>query len=81
MPRYKRCPECGCRDAKKVGFTWWGGLLGPSLLTHVECLDCGTCFNGKTGRSNTTGIIIYTIVTAVIAFGLLGLVVALKFIL
>jgi len=56
------CPSCGQRNAKKVGWTFWGGAIGPSLLSHVRC-ECGTAFNGKTGKSNTTGIVIYVAVT------------------
>lgn len=70
MARYARCPECRCRDAEKVSFTWWGGLVGPALLTHVRCLDCGTMYNGKTGKSNDTAIIIYVITGAVLGLGL-----------
>jgi hypothetical protein len=62
MPDYKPCPNCSSARAKKVGFTWWGGILGPSLLTHVKCADCGTAYNGKTGASNTGAIIAYTVV-------------------
>ncbi len=71
MADYVPCPNCGGEQIKKVGFTWWGGVLGPSLLTHVKCGDCGTTYNGKTGKSNTTGIIIYSVVVALIAFALI----------
>jgi hypothetical protein len=66
MAKYAPCPECECRYADKVGFTWWGGILGPALFTHVRCQDCGTCYNGKTGKSNNTAIAIYLIVSVVI---------------
>jgi uncharacterized protein (DUF983 family) len=49
--------------------TWWGGALGPYLLTHVKCPECGMTYNGKTGQSNTTAIIIYSVVVGAIAFG------------
>ena len=70
MARYAPCPECSCRDADKVSFTWWGGLLGPALLTHVKCQECGTAYNGKTGKSNQTAIIIYLCVGTAIGFAL-----------
>jgi hypothetical protein len=64
---YADCPHCGCPgDAEKVSFTWWGGVLGPSLLTHVCCRACGTCYNGRTGGDNTTGIVVYSVVCGVI---------------
>jgi hypothetical protein len=55
-----------------MSFTWWGGVIGPKVLTHVKCPRCGHAYNGKTGRDNTTGIVIYSVVVAVIAFGLVG---------
>lgn len=51
-----------------MSFTWWGGILGPKMLTHVRCPHCGHKYNGKTGRDNTTGIIIYSVIV-----GILGL--------
>jgi phage FluMu protein Com len=57
---YADCPECNNRgNATRVGFTWWGGLVGPALLTHVRCNECGTGYNGKSGKSNNTAIAIY----------------------
>jgi hypothetical protein len=73
MSEYAPCPKCANTIAKKVGFTWWGGVLGPSLLSHVKCQRCGTAYNGKSGRSNTTGIVVYTLVGFIIAVGILGL--------
>ena len=60
------CPSCGNGYATKVSFTWWGGLIGPKLFSHVKCNRCGTAYNGKTGKSNTTNIVIYTVVLVVI---------------
>jgi hypothetical protein len=74
MPEYAPCPNCSGTRARQVSFTWWGGLLGPSLLTHVKCEDCGTAYNGKTGRSNTPGIIVYSVVAGGLALVLLFLV-------
>jgi predicted nucleic-acid-binding Zn-ribbon protein len=60
--QYASCPKCGSTNATKVGFTWWGGALGPVLFTHVKCSNCKTEYNGKTGKSNTNSIIIYSVV-------------------
>jgi len=65
------CPKCGGKSISKVKFTWWGGVLGPRLLNHVKCDSCGFTFNSKTGKSNTAGIIIYSLVLFAIAFALL----------
>jgi hypothetical protein len=66
---YAPCPRCGGTEGLRIGFTWWGGKLGPWLLTHVRCLTCGLKYNGKSGRSNLKGIIIYQAVGT--AIGLL----------
>ena len=68
---YVACPRCGGQDIEKLGFTWWGGVLGPKLLTHVKCGGCGVKYNGKTGGSNDGAIAIYFIVVGLIAFGLI----------
>lgn len=70
--QYAPCPNCGQSNAKKVSYTWWGGALGPSMFTHVKCQNCGAQYNGKTGKSNQQNIIIYTLVSFVIAFCLCG---------
>lgn len=66
--QYKSCPKCGSTSIEKVKFTWWGGALGPSMFAHVKCNNCGIQFNGKTGQSNQTNIVIYFLVTGLIAF-------------
>ena len=71
MNSFMPCPKCQNAVAEKVTFSWWGGLLGPKLLNHVKCQSCGTKYNGKTGKDNTTGIIIYSLVVGVIAFFLM----------
>jgi hypothetical protein len=58
--RFADCPHCDCRgDADRVTFTWWGGFVGPALLSHVRCRECGYCYNGKTGSDNVLNIILY----------------------
>src|SRR5262245_49860248 len=54
---YAPCPKCGGREARRVTFTFWGSFYGPALLTHVRCPECGTAYNGKTGRSNLPWVI------------------------
>jgi uncharacterized protein (DUF983 family) len=63
------CPKCNNALAERVKFTWWGGVLGPKLLSHVKCGACGSKYNGKTGKDNTTGIAIYFVVVAILGFG------------
>ena len=65
------CPKCGTADPKTLNFTWWGGALGPKLLTHVKCVGCGYKYNGKSGKDNTTGIAIYFVVVGAVAFVLM----------
>jgi hypothetical protein len=54
------CPNCGAPgDATRLTWTIWGGFIGPMIICHVRCNQCGTTYNGKSGDSNTTRIIIY----------------------
>lgn len=69
MTQYVTCPRCG-GVAEKVGFTWWGGVLGPKVLSHVKCTRCGHKYNGKSGKDNTTGIVIYSVVVGILCLGL-----------
>lgn len=71
MTPYAPCPNCQGTNSKQVGFTWWGGVIGPKLLNHVKCQACGTAYNGKSGKSNTNGIIIYSLVAFFIVLGLM----------
>jgi len=68
---YAACPKCGASDPTALKFTWWGGALGPKLLSHVKCASCGNKYNGKTGGDNTTGIVIYSVVVGILAFVLM----------
>jgi hypothetical protein len=68
MKTYVPCPQCGTPDPAPVKFTWWGGMLGPKMLSHVKCNNCKATYNGKSGASNTTSIVIYSLAVFVIAF-------------
>jgi len=70
--QYAPCPSCGQSNAKKVSFTWWGGALGPRMFSHVKCHNCGTEYNGKTGKSNQNNILIYFLVSFLLAFCICG---------
>jgi hypothetical protein len=69
MDRYQPCPTCASDKAEAIGFTWWGGIVGPKMFTHVKCSKCGTTYNGKTGKSNQQAIAIYVAVSTI--FGLI----------
>ena len=43
-------------------------MLGPKMFTHVKCQSCGMKYNGKTGRDNTTNILIYSVVVGIVMF-------------
>ena len=77
--QYAACPQCGQSNAKKVRYTWWGGAVGPNMFTHVKCQNCGTQYNGKTGKSNQQNSIIYFLVSFVISFCVCGGLAALNF--
>ena len=65
---YASCPKCGAGDPQLLKFTWWGGALGPKMLTHVKCQNCANKYNGKTGGDNTAGVAIYMIMTGILSF-------------
>jgi hypothetical protein len=68
---YADCPACGePGNATRIRYTLWGGLIGPAMLCHVRCENCGTAYNGQTGNYNTVGIIIYLSIGLAIALGL-----------
>jgi hypothetical protein len=64
------CPSCRGNNVRKPGFTWWGGALGPRMLNHRICNSCGFGYNAKTGKSNTTAIIVYQVVLFAIFFAI-----------
>jgi hypothetical protein len=67
------CPHCDAPGrASRVGFTWWGGALGPWMFSHVRCHECGTCYNGRTGKSNDVPILIYTLASVFLSLVILG---------
>jgi hypothetical protein len=59
---YVPCPRCYTPSPQPVKFTWWGGIIGPKMLSHVKCQQCSLAYNGKSGKSNTTGIVIYSVI-------------------
>lgn len=71
MTNFAPCPKCQNTLAEKVNFTWWGGVLGPRILSQVKCQKCGAKYNGKTGKDSTAGIIIYTLVVGGFVFVLI----------
>jgi transposase-like protein len=70
MNRYAPCPNCSACEATEIGFTWWGGVVGPKMFHHVKCSKCGTTYNGKTGKSNQQAIAIYLAVSAIIGIAI-----------
>jgi len=65
------CPACGSSDVTPIRYTWWGGVLGPKLLHHTKCNACKHRYNSKTRGSNTTAIVIYSVVLFVLVFGIM----------
>lgn len=68
---YRPCPRCRATQARKVSWTWWGGLLGPALVTVVRCGKCRMSYNGRTGRSLTGFIAAYMGVSMLLGFAAL----------
>ncbi len=70
--QYVPCPNFGQTNAKPINYTWWGGVIGPKMLSHVKCQNCRDQYNGKTGKPNTQGIIIYSVVLFALVFCMCG---------
>jgi transposase-like protein len=68
LSEYLPCPRCTRPDPEQIKFTWWGGVIGPRLFKHVKCNGCGLTYNGKSGQSNTTNIVVYSVVIGAIFF-------------
>jgi hypothetical protein len=71
---YAVCYNCGADAASRVSWTLWGGLIGPAMICHCRCDQCGTTFNGRTGKSNNTAVTVYIVVSVAISLAILGLV-------
>jgi hypothetical protein len=79
--RFAHCPACGSRDAKRIIWTLWGSFWGPLILCHVRCQECGTAYNGRSGDTNTTGIVLFLLFNLLLGGGLaaLGVILAMMF--
>jgi hypothetical protein len=60
------CPRCRSSNLHAPRFTWWGGPIGPHAFHHRVCRACGLGFDARTGRSNRTKIVVYTMVMFVL---------------
>jgi hypothetical protein len=76
-PKFKPCPRCGARGARRVRWTPWGSFYGPKLFNHVRCPDCGYAYNGRTGRSNLIPILVFVTVPLI---GIVAALVAIAYI-
>lgn len=77
--KWKPCPKCKARGAKRVLWTPWGSFYGAAMFHHVRCPACGFKYNGRTGRSNLVPAVIFVTVTVLGIVGILaGLVVMLR---
>jgi len=70
---YAICYKCGADAASRVGWTFWGGIIGPALISHVRCGRCGATYNGRSGKSNDTAILIYVLVSLGIGLAVIGI--------
>ncbi|MFI4874643.1 MAG: hypothetical protein ACIALR_04870 [Blastopirellula sp. JB062] len=62
------CPYCGDSNFDRPYFTQWGGYIGPWLLKHGVCRNCGRGFNIRSGTSNLRNIAIYQIGSVLLVF-------------
>jgi predicted Zn finger-like uncharacterized protein len=69
---WEPCPSCGAERAKRVLWTFWGSFYGPAMFSHVECRECGTRYNGRTGGSNLIPAIILFTLPLLLILGLIA---------
>jgi predicted RNA-binding Zn-ribbon protein involved in translation (DUF1610 family) len=69
---YMPCPKCGNTDAERVHFTFWGSFHITNMVCHVQCPSCGTCYNGRTGRSNMLVAILCVIIPLVLIIAIIA---------
>jgi len=73
-----QCPRCGSPFVDEVRYAWWGGVLGPSMLSLMKCPNCKLQFSGKTLQDAKNGIIIYNVIALVLAFVVFFVIFALR---
>jgi predicted Zn finger-like uncharacterized protein len=66
------CPKCGNNDAERVLFTFWGSFHITNLVCHVQCPSCGTCYNGRTGRSNFLVALLCVMIPLLLILAVIG---------
>jgi hypothetical protein len=69
---YAPCPKCGNTDAERVLFTFWGSFHITNVVCHVQCPSCGTCYNGRTGRSNIVVAFLCVMIPLVLIMAVIG---------
>ena len=79
--RYRRgeewapCPHCGCPDATRIHWTFWGSWLGPMIINQVRCNECGTNYNGVHGDYNGGRIAIFVVLRIVLTLVILAVII------
>lgn len=71
---WRECPRCGAGESERVLWTFWGSFYGPAMFNHVKCPECGTTYNGVTGRSNFIPALIFVTIPVLLIMGLLGVI-------
>jgi hypothetical protein len=69
---YMPCPKCGNPDPERVHFTFWGSFHVTNMVSHVQCPACGTCYNGRTGRSNLPVAVLCITIPLLLIFAVIG---------
>ena len=70
--QWKKCPSCGAQRAKRVLWTFWGSFYFTAIFKHVKCQECGTAYNGRTGKSNLVPALLCVGITLLMIGGIVG---------
>ena len=74
LARGEPCPTCLSRATDRVKFTWWGGAVGPWMMSLTKCRACGTQFNSKTRKPVGSAILVYNVIAIAITLFVLAMI-------
>ena len=66
----KPCPYCNALTPQKLGFTWWGGMIGAPMLGIWRCGNCHKSYRPTSGQPATLAISMYLTVSVIIGLAL-----------
>ena len=76
LPPLRPCQRCPAGHTSPLRFSWWGGLVGPWLLSYVHCHECGASYSTRSGRAAWGGMLLIFALRLLVTGLVAGLLVA-----